>query len=315
MRVVRIASSLLMPLIACACGKSDKPADTGSAAPVVAVDAPLAAIGLEKLSVTVDGKPVPMLRAFIKRVSFDQWRVQVGDLEGSCQELISGAIQVQKDATSFVATIVKRLAPDGSETTVVSDLASGATTTPVNTRATISGLTTKDAKVQITFDKMAAVSSQPPAADGISMERKLEIAGPFTAIGCGDQPETDVGVPKGPVTSSATVTIAGKKLDLKGAILRGNDVVLSTSPKDCSPTRLFAPIILAVTAGKWELSGTWIAKPETAVDTMKGVKFKVIDDKAKTEDGPIVALELSGQGTIAGYPLQFTGTILALDCP
>jgi hypothetical protein len=315
MRTVRLASCLFVLL---ACGKSDPPppppstAASGSA--VVPAPKPAqAAAGLEKLRVLVDGTPVPMLKAFIKRVSPEQWRVQVGDLEGSCGELISGVMHVQKGGTSFVATIVKRLFPDGKEAIVVSDFTSGSLTTRLETPAKITGAATKDAKVELELAKLVATSARPAGADGIAIEKKLEISGPFTATGCGDQPDDNVGVPKGPVTSSATITIAGKKLDIRGAILRGNEVVLSTGPKDCSPATPFAPVVVQFTGGKWELSGTAIAKPETATATMKGVTFKVVD-KATTEDGPVVALELAGQGKLGAYAVQFAGTILALDC-
>ena len=302
-----------------ACGKSDPPAPaaTASGSAIVVPPAqkpPQAAAGLEKLQVLVDGKPVPMLKAFIKRVSPDQWRVQVSDLEGSCEELISGVLHVQKGATSFVATIVKRLAPDGKESIVVSDFTAGSSTTKVNTPVTIRGEATKDLKVEIALDKIVATSARPAGTDGIAIEKKLEVSGPFTALGCGDQPDDGIGVPKGPVTSSARITIAGKQLELRGAALRGNEVVLSTGPKDCSTATPFAPVVVQFVGGRWELAGTAIAKPETATDTMKGVTFKVTD-QAKTEDGPVVALELAGQGKLGAYPVKFAGTILALDCP
>ena len=273
-----------------------------------------AAAGLEKLRVVVDGKPVPMLKAFVKRVSPDQWRVQAGDLEGSCEELLSGVMQVQKGGTSFVATLVKRVAPDGKESIVVSDIASGTSTAKLATPAAISGPAAKDAKVEITLGKIVATSVKPAGADGIALENKLEIEGPLTALGCGDQPDIGIGAPKGPVTSSATITIAGKKLDVRGAILRGNEVLLSTGPKDCSTATPFAPVIVEFTGGAWELHGTWIETPELATDTMKGVTFKVVEE-SKTEDGPVVALELAGHGKLGGYALQFAGTVLALDCP
>lgn len=311
---MKFASCLLLFL---ACGKSDPPAPPATASGSAVVVAPprpqKAAAGLEKLEVLVDGKPVPMLKAFVKRVSPDQWRVQVGDLEGSCSELLSGVMHVQKGGTSFVATIVKRLHPDGKEALVVGDFASGSSMTRLDTPAKITGAAIKDEKVEVELAKIVATSARPAGADGIAIEKKLEISGPFTALGCGDQPETGVGVPKGPVTSSATITIAGKKLDLRGAILRGTEAVLSTGPKDCSTATPFAPVVVQFTGGAWELSGTAIAKPETATDTMKGVTFKVVD-KATTEDGPVVALELGGQGKLGAYPVQFAGTILALDC-
>ena len=316
MNVVKFASCLLLVI---ACGKSEPPAPVATLSPPDASVPPppkpqKPAAGLEKLRVVVDGKPVPMLKAFVKRVSPDQWRVQAGDLEGSCEELLSGVIQVQKGGTSFVVTLVKRLEPDGKTSIVVSDIASGTSTAKLATPATLAGSTDKDAKVEIELHKIVAMSVKPAGADGIAIENKLEIEGAFTALGCGDQPETGAGVPKGPVTSSATITIAGKKLDVRGAILRGNEVLLSTGPKDCSTATPFAPVIVQFTGGTWELSGTWFAKPELATDTMKGVTFKA-GQQTKTEDGPVVALALSGQGKLGAYPVQFAGTILALDCP
>jgi hypothetical protein len=307
--VLRIAS-VVVALCACG-GKSDDkpkadPKGSGSGS-TVAVEPGKPAAGLDKLVVTVNGKAVAMQRAFVKRVSADQYRLQVGDLEGSCDELLSGVTNAKPGATSFVATLAKHLAPDGVESMVITDFWSAGHPT----KAALGGL----AKLTGTPTKTATVEIELPKITDVDSGKTIIVSGPLTATGCGDQPDTGVGVPKGQHVSAAYVTIAGRKLELRGAILRGSDVLLSASPKDCSAVTPFAPVVIQHENGKWEISGTWIGEQKTAsTDTMKGAKFAV-GAAAKTGDGPTVALALSGAGSIAGYPLKFEGTIEALDCP
>ncbi len=300
--------------VVCACGSKDSKSEdkdkdkavegsTSTEAP------PRPAAGFEQLSVTVNGKPVPMLRGFIKRVSPDQWRIQVGDLEGSCDELLSGVTLSQKGATSFVATVAKRLAPDGTEATVITDFWSAGHPT----KAALGGT----AKLTGSADKNTKVELELPKITDVDQGKTMIVSGPFTALGCGDQPAAkggEPGAPKAPHVSAAFVTIAGKRLDLKSAIVHDSDVVLSTGPKDCSSITPFAPVVLTASDGKWELSGTWIKDTQSATDTMKDVKFKL--GKAGTSpDGPTASLALDGSGTIGGYAVKFEGTIEALDCP
>jgi hypothetical protein len=299
-------------LLGCACGsKSDSKSDStdksveGSVAPG---DPARSAPGFEGLTVTVNGKPVGMLRGFIKRVSPDHWRIQVGDLEGSCAELLSGVTTAQKGATSFVATLAKQVAPDGSESTVITEFWSAGhpTKTALGGIARVGGPTDKDTKVELVLPKVTDVNNG----------KTMVVGGTFTALGCGDQPARpgDPGIPNDPHVSAAVITVAGKRLDVHSAIVRGSDVVLSTGPKDCSTVTPFAPIVIAHADGKWQLSGTWIKQAQTATDTMKDIKFK-IGATGTGLDGPTAALTLDGAGTIGGYPVKFEGTIEALDCP
>ncbi|HEU0037561.1 MAG TPA: hypothetical protein VFQ53_43420 [Kofleriaceae bacterium] len=302
---------VLALVAACGGGKSDdkkqpesKPTESGSDEPVVLPKDP--APDLEKLTVTLDGKPLAMQRAFIKRVSPDHWRVQIGDAVGSCDELLSGVTNAKPGATFFVITLAKRLHPYGSDVIAITDFTSGkepilsAYDQPVK----LTGSTDKDGR---------AVIELPAIADVIG-KKTFAMQGALTATGCGDQPDTGAGVPKASHVSAATLTIAGKSLELHGAILRGSDVVLSTGPKDCSPVTPFAQVIVSVRGGRWELAGTWIPKPITASDGMKDVKFRV-GASGTSADGPTAALELSGSGTLGGYPLVFSGKLEALDCP
>lgn len=126
---VTVTGLAVAVLLGAACGKGDKQADPKAGADTKAATAsettgsgsgtPTPSLG--KLTVTSDGKPVEMARAFVKRVSPDQWRILVGDTEGSCEELLSGVTNRKPGGTSFVASIVKRLKPDGSESVVVTD--------------------------------------------------------------------------------------------------------------------------------------------------------------------------------------------------
>ncbi len=258
--------------------------------------------GFGNLTVTSNGVATPMQRGFIKRVSLDQWRIQVSDKAGSCEELLSGVINSQQGATSFVATIAKHLAADGTETTVVTDLWSGGHSTKATLgTAEITGAADRDSKVEI---ELAHITD----TDGA---RKLEIAGTFTAIGCGDAEPTGAGIPNVEHVSAARVTIAGKKLELKGAVKHGDQLTLSTGPKDCSDVQPWAQAVILHRNGRWELSGTLFgetsASPTTDLKVSPGTT-------GSTKDGPTIALTLAGAGKIGEYPVELEGTIEALDC-
>src|SRR4051812_39482379 len=120
---VAIVNRLLVALALVGCGKGgDKAAPpvgsgSGSGSAAVADVKPF-----EHLTVTSGGKPVAMQRAFIKRVSPDQWRLLVGTKEGSCEELLSGITTQKEGGTSFVVGLRRRIAADGSDTIAVTDL-------------------------------------------------------------------------------------------------------------------------------------------------------------------------------------------------
>lgn len=293
---------MLLPLAACGGKGEDKPApQPGSAA--VETDLVKPTAGFEKLSVTRDGKPVQMTRAFIKRVSPDQWRLMVSDKEGSCEELISGVTNSIPGATHFVTTMRRRLAPDGSQQIFLTDLwTAGHPTTATFSTARITTPTDKGTNVEV---ELAKVTDED--------QGKLLVAeGTFIAHGCGDQPPDGAGIPKDTHVSAATITVAGKKLDLAGATATGDDVVLSTAPKDCSGTWPWAQVTLERRAGAWTLSGTWFDKPYSAPAKELTAAFGA---QGSGKDGPTMAITVGGTAVIEGYPVQLDGTIEAIDCP
>jgi hypothetical protein len=303
-------------LLVSACGKGDKQADPKPASdPKSATEAAGSGASkkpsLDKLTVTSDGKPVAMTRAFVKRVSPDQWRILVGDIEGSCEELLSGVTNRQPGGTSFVASIGKRLKADGSESVVVTDFwSAGHPTESVTGLASIAGTADRGTEVAIKLAKIVDVDKT----------RKLEISGSFTAVGCGEQARPAVGVPKAAHPSTASVTIAGKRLPLVGATRTGDAIVLTTGPRDCTPPTVPAQATIEHRAGRWELTGTWFAEPSASTDNALGDEARTKDlkitagDAGDSTDGHTVSLALAGAGKLGDYSVVFEGTIEALEC-
>jgi hypothetical protein len=255
------------------------------------------------LSVKLDGAPLAMERAFIKRQSPDQWRLLVGDKEGSCDELITGVTNRQQGATSFVATISRQLGKDGKLETVVSTFWSAGHPTDAKLGAAKVAVPATPSGKKITVELAPIVD-----LDG---KRRLEISGALVADGCGDH--ADVGVPKVVHASTATITVAGHKLPLRGAILDGPSLTLYTTPKDCSTSKPFAQVMLTHAGGAWELSGTWLAEPATVADK----DAKLAHDKGATgtsPDGPTAQLALTGTAVFGDHKVELAGAIEAIDC-
>jgi hypothetical protein len=266
---------------------------------VVAAPAP-APPSPAKLNVTRAGKPIAMTKAFIKRVSPDQWRVMISDKEGSCDELLSGATNQQPGATTVVTTLRKQLRPDGTELIAVTDIWSTGRAAPVP----LAGPT---AKLSVKADKGVPVEIELTAIG----EGDLAVAGTFTALGCGDQPAMDAGIPKDKHVSAATITIANQKLDVASAIAKGDDLVLSTGPLDCSGVVPFARVIVKRTLGRWYLGGTWLAD-EVSSDVTE--LTYALGAQGGSKDGPIIALTVGGTATIGGYAIALDGSVEAIDC-
>jgi hypothetical protein len=316
---VRIATAVVfvqMSLVA-ACGKGDKQADPKAGAesragePAGSGSLKTVNPALDKLTVTSDGKPVAMTRAFVKRVSPDQWRILVGDIEGSCEELLSGITNRKPGGTSFVASIGKRLKADGSETVVVTDFwSAGHPTESVTGLASVVGTADRGTEVAIKLARIVDVDKA----------RKLEIAGSFTAVGCGDQPPPAVGVPKAAHPSTASFTIAGKRLAVASATRTGDAIALSSGPRDCSAPTIPAQATIEHRGGRWELTGTWFAEPSASTDNALGDEARTKDlkitagDAGTSSDGKTVSLTLAGDGKLGDYPVKLEGKIEALDC-
>lgn len=297
-----------LALALAACGKSSggakqdpPPVESGSGAGSAAVvDEPPVPVPA-KLHVAKGGTSIAMAKAFIKRVSPDQWRVMVSDKEGSCEELLSGVTNQQPGATTIVATLVKHLKPDGAEDIAITDLWSTGRTAPAK-------LEGASAKLSVPADKGAQVEVELATI----IEGDLAVDGTFTALGCGDQPAMDVGIPKDKHVSTATIALGNQKLPVANAIAKGDDLTLSTGPIDCSGVVPFARVIVRRTLGRWYLGGTWI--PEEVSSDVKELTA-TLGAQGGSKDGPTIAIALGGSATIGGYAVALDGTVEAIDCP
>jgi uncharacterized Zn-binding protein involved in type VI secretion len=253
-----------------ACGKTgDKPA------------------ALDKLTVTVDGKPVAINGAFIKRTSPDAYTVNLG---GSCE--------IEKN---LGFNIMKRVAPMGHETFAITDLWSREFDAKIPLPAKVK-LDNNTVEIDVHGDKLSLVGS-------------------FAATACPDVVPTGMGVPKAAHPSKATILVAGKKVPVRGATVQVRagveatdlpNIVLSSSPRDCSGVELPAPLILERTDGKWTLRGTWFETPIAGDDP--GTLTFSANSTTKTPDGNGLVLQLSGKAKIGEYSVELFDTVEAVEC-
>lgn len=287
--------------------------------------------GFEALKVDLQGKPVAVTKAFIKRIPVDgRFQLFLTDGNGNCQELLDNSFDHMSDKAILVDVGPRLQADNKSFKTEVTDLYSGPDDAKVKpgSSVTINGNADKGTKVEITIDADIDVTgSKRPGA--------IALHGRFTAEGCGARAETSHdGEPKAAHPSKATMTIGGKTLPIVGAIFKGakpepkdgveqqRTLFLSTGPKDCSGTTPWAAFRLEREWKAWKLDGSFVAgkksndsmsdkdgQPET-----KGLTVTV-GAKGESPDGPTVQIELGGSGTIGGVAVELKGTVEAIDCP
>jgi hypothetical protein len=281
--------------VACACGKSDapKPGPTPTPTPAPANAKPAA---LDGLHVSLAGQPVVMTHAYMKKLSLSgRYQVFVTNRESSCHELMDNLFSKREGEQTLLFNTGERIAPDGTITSIVTDYFHPSATLSPGSKVHVDGN-----KVTVDF-----------AATG------TEVHGTFVAEACGEQPADTSGLPKAKHASTATIDFAGKQLPLTGAVLFGDDVLLSTGPKACTRWLPDAEVMIWRRGGFWHARGAWF-DGEIAVSSLpdpftKDVKI-VRGAKGTSDDGPTVQLALSGKGAIEKYPFAIAGTIEAIDC-
>jgi len=296
---------LCIALALLGCGRKEQPAHEAAQKVTDPKPSAPAEPSFPKLNVTMNGKPFTVTRAMIKRMPSGRSQVFLGNYGATCQELLDNMFSSENGHVDFLANTATRLAADGTQSTVVSDLFSGP------------GSVVADGSV-------ASVGSFDGKAVDVSLDFKgtgenkvaFEVHGSFAAENCGDQRKDSAGVPKAAHPSTATITVAGKQFPLAGALRKGGDLMLSVSPRDCSSWSPWAEVRLDRSYGQWQLSGDWFGQQHADVvnDAMAKVKV-VVGAKGTSVDGPTVTFQLSGAGKVEKYPVAIAGTIEAIDCP
>ncbi len=257
---------------------------------------------LDALTVTVDGTPKAMTKAFIKPQPDGTFQLFVSEKNGSCDELLISSFNGTEGSVDVLVQIVTLLAADGSETRIVKDVYLGPPTeADAGSKAKVHGNADKGTDVDVDLDFTSQAGSGA----------KLAIHGSLTAEGCGPR-DTSKGPGIGKVThpSTAKMTIGGKTFDVKGAIKQGDYLELTDFPRDCT-VGWFIGVRVAVEHGNWLLNGTRIA--ELSEGKATGLKI-VAGKKGDGDDGKTVELTASGAGTIGAYGVKLEGVVEALEC-
>ena len=272
----------------CACGKAED-----KAAPVPQ--------GLPRLKVSIGEKLVPMTKAFIAHRADGAFRVLVSDRDGSCGELLTNTVNRSRDAITLVATIAAQLDPQGTPHYTALDVTTGAApVVPHKLAAAFVGTTAA-----------APGKTTPVQLELLEDEVGLGVAGGFDAEGCGELELSGQGLPKAAHASTGIMWVATKKFPIQGALRRGDAILLSDLPKDCSATTAAVGVRLVRDGGKWTLDGARL--PVNVVG--EAPKLTVTAGATGTSaDGPTVQLALGGSDKLGDYPVGLEGTVEALDC-
>lgn len=321
--------ALFTTALLCACATKDAPNDKAapsgaksvtarpaSAGPTASVSASAAAPSFDKLTVTVDGAPVKIQQALIKRIPLaGRYQLLINDSVTQCDQLLDNLFDGKSVGENhLLLDIGQHLFADGTLAPVVTySYGPGSMEQQKGTKVKITGKADKGEKVEVTLDMVE-----------LADKKKREVHGSFIAEGCGERAETDrSGMPKAKHPSAASITIAGKKLPIVGAIRTGRDpkardLVLSSGPKDCSSTTPWAEIVLDQRGGIWHVTGQWLERElsnsMTPDENTKDMKVTA-GAKGTSDDGPTVELKLEGKGKIDDFPIAIEGTVEAIECP
>jgi hypothetical protein len=250
------------------------------------------------LDIRVDGEPLPADHAFVKRLPDGKLQLYVG-AGGSCQELLTNLFDGKNP--HVLIDLPSRLAADGTESFTVTGVYFGPPTdADAGATASVKGKLDKGSKVQIDLAFTA------PGGRG----EKLAVKGSVDAVSCGDADTSKGPLPKATHASSASFTIAKKKLAIRGALRRGDDIELTDFPRDCTSAWFLGARVQRV-RGKWILDGGRFASQSEGTPQALEVKAGKTGTSA---DGPIVELVLSGSDKIGDYSVSLSGKIEAIDC-
>jgi hypothetical protein len=282
---------LVLLLFSSACAQRSPAAE-----PVPHPGPPDAAAAPSAGEITVDGEPVTFAETYIKQLPVaGSYQVFATTTRSSCRELLDNLFDRREGERTLLFNIGERLVDDAGFATVVTDVfVRGAGEVAPGSRAAVAGSAAEGRTAEITVDFGGTIA----------------VSGRLRATGCGARPRATPPAARG----TASVSFAGRKVALTGATSKGDDVVLSTAPRDCSPSSPAAALILERQRGAWRARGQWLAR-EVANRSMivKGVQEET--RQLAVRAGPGGELALSGAGTIGGVPVALEGTIVATECP
>ncbi len=280
---------------------AEEPERATSASARVSSAASAASSAKPRLDVTVDGAPLKIDHALVKRRPDRKLQLYLGVGGGSCEALMDNLFSGSHP--HVLVDLPTRLGSDGAESLVVGDVHKSGPNAPDEGAS---------AKMHGSFG--AKGSDVEIALAVASKEAKVELRGTVIAKSCGDElRDKGPGVIDPPLKSSASMTIAGHKIPIRGALARRDGVELTDFPRDCSAA-WFLGARLAQASGSWTLDGERVGAAKTG--PASGLRVKRGPELAeKRQEGAIVELELAGDDRLDGYAVKLEGKVEALVCP
>jgi len=267
-----------------------------------------------KLTVTVDGKPVPMATALAWKSWDGQIRLEVSSVPVGCDEVTGDMRRIHDGEVNFHVHIANALQPDGTQKPMLSE-----TWFDGMSRVQLRALVPSTGDGSPGQPTTADVEFESESAGG-EPRKKLVVKGTIDALGCAVEPRKDL--PPLPPPMAGTIEIAGKKLPIRFAKLDVSrewpSLELYTGGEACKPVA-YAP------SSELRVYLTWFdkAKPEVSQIAIGGsILGDAADqtfDKAKLTVTPMPLapgeLEIAGDIVVNNYPVKLAGKVTAVVCP
>jgi hypothetical protein len=265
----------------------------------------------DKLTVTLADRPVAMVTALAFKRASGEVEIVASSLPVSCSQVTSTMREIYANEITFDVTFASQLQPDGTIRPGITSEYYDGTTSTVTIPAVGSGDGADGATTTLDVDFDVSGTKND----------KLAVKGTLEALGCPAQ-ERPPQLPL-PPEMPATITIAGKKLAVRGAMLENvpkrPTLILTTGGETCAHAagevegQLFVALhwwdAAKPDVGQIDLAGAML--PRTSDQTYDKKKIK-IDPAPPTLAQPI---KLHADIVVNKYPVQLDGTVTPVICP
>lgn len=311
-------NALLLSLVLLSAACKDKGKDAGSTSdPKSATKKQAGPTGIArpqaKLTVTLDGKPVPMANALAWKTWDGQTRITVSSVAVGCDEVTGDMRRLHDGEVTFDVLLASALQPDGVQKPMLRETWFGGMTQGMLTDlipVTGDGAPGQPITAEVAFETESAGQEK----------HKLTVKGTIDALGCAVAARKDQ--PALPPPMAGTIEIAGKKLPIRFAKVDTSrdwpSLELYTGGEGCKQVP-FAP------ASELRVTMTWFdkAKPEVSQVTIGGsvlgdASDQTFDKKKLTVTPMPLApgeLELSGDLVVSNFTVKLAGKVTTVACP
>lgn len=264
-----------------------------------------------KLTVTLDGKSVPMVAALAWKSWDGTIQLTASSVPVTCEEVTGDSRALHDSEVTFDVSAAPSLKPDGTFGGEIRSTYFSGATSQISKTTTLTGDGTPGVSTTMDVDfesKSAGANPQTIVAKGT-----------IDALGCAMKEKQ---APPLPPAMPATLEIAGQKLPVRSArwSTHGDtrDLELFTGSESCKPLPFAKPSDLRVRFA-------WLRANEAKV-TQIDIEGALLSRKAdQTFDAKKVTfkpqpsgpgdIELHADIKVSGYPVKVDGTVTITECP